>query len=81
MAEAKKIAAKKAPVKQAAVKKTGQVSVKTVTTKAPAKSAAKKAAPSHQQIAELAHKYWMERGGHHGSDAQDWLRAEKELRG
>jgi hypothetical protein len=38
-------------------------------------------APSHQQIAQLAHRFWNERGGHHGSHEQDWFRAERELRG
>jgi hypothetical protein len=36
---------------------------------------------SHDEIACLAHKYWAERGGQHGHDAEDWLRAEQELRG
>ena len=34
----------------------------------------------HQQIAELAHHFWTERGGAHGHDAEDWFRAEQELR-
>jgi hypothetical protein len=38
-------------------------------------------APSHHEIAQLAHRFWKERGGHHGSHNQDWLRAEHELRG
>ncbi len=58
---------KKAPAKKAAAK-------------APAASAAK-SAPSHAEIAKLAHKYYEERGGHHGSNVADWLRAEKELAG
>ncbi|MGA9462409.1 MAG: DUF2934 domain-containing protein [Terracidiphilus sp.] len=36
---------------------------------------------SHEQIAQLAHRFWMERGNKHGSDAEDWFRAEQELRG
>jgi hypothetical protein len=36
---------------------------------------------SHEEIARLAHKFWAERGGLHGHDAEDWLRAERELRG
>ena len=35
---------------------------------------------SHEQIAELAHKYWAERGYSDGGHEQDWLRAERELR-
>jgi len=81
MAEAKKTPVKAA--KKAAAKKTA---TKTAVKKAPAKKAAAspaaaKAAPTHAEIAALAHKYWKERGGHHGSDAGDWLRAEKELKG
>ncbi len=39
------------------------------------------ATPSREQIAQLAHRFWKERGGHHGSHEQDWFRAERELRG
>jgi hypothetical protein len=35
---------------------------------------------SHQQVAELAHRFWAERGGQHGQDAEDWFRAEQALR-
>jgi len=35
---------------------------------------------SHEEIARLAHQYWVERGHKHGSHEEDWLRAEKELR-
>lgn len=37
--------------------------------------------PSPEEIAHLAHKYWAERGYQHGAAEQDWLRAERELRG
>ncbi len=52
---------------------------------APAKSKAKTSnltvmAPSPEQIAALAHRYWAERGFQHGKDADDWFRAEQELR-
>jgi hypothetical protein len=36
---------------------------------------------SHEEIARLAHRYWAERGGQHGNHVEDWLRAERELRG
>lgn len=36
---------------------------------------------SPQQVAELAHRFWNERGRTHGSDADDWFRAEQLLRG
>jgi len=37
--------------------------------------------PSREEIARLAHQYWAERGFQHGGAEQDWLRAERELRG
>ncbi len=37
--------------------------------------------PTPAQIAALAHRYWAERGYQHGKDADDWFRAEQELRG
>ena len=52
----------------------------------PKKTATKKAeelkmaAPSHDQIAQLAQKFWAERGWQDGYAEQDWLRAERELR-
>jgi hypothetical protein len=36
--------------------------------------------PSHEQIAQLAQKFWAERGWQDGYAEQDWLRAEQELR-
>jgi hypothetical protein len=39
------------------------------------------AAPSREQIAELARRYWAERGWQDGYAEQDWLRAERELLG
>lgn len=36
---------------------------------------------SHDEIAMLAHRFWTERGGQHGRDADDWFRAERELLG
>ena len=52
----------------------------------PKKTATKKAEdlkmrdPSHEQIAQLAQKFWAERGWQDGYAEQDWLRAERELR-
>ncbi|HMJ62059.1 MAG TPA: DUF2934 domain-containing protein, partial [Bryobacteraceae bacterium] len=34
---------------------------------------------THQQIAELAHSFWSNRGHSHGSPEDDWLRAERQL--
>jgi ribonuclease I len=36
---------------------------------------------SYEQVAQLAHRFWAERGGTHGNDAEDWFRAERELLG
>lgn len=35
--------------------------------------------PTHQQIAELAYHFYIERGWGHGHHEQDWFRAEQEL--
>ena len=78
MAETKKAPAK--TVKKAATKTAAKAAVKTVAAKkAPATKA--KRTPTHEEIAALAHKFWQQRGGHPGSDAEDWARAEKELKG
>lgn len=36
---------------------------------------------SHDDIRQLAHQYWAERGHPDGEADIDWLRAEQELRG
>jgi hypothetical protein len=36
--------------------------------------------PTHEQIARLAHSYWLDRGRGEGSADEDWFRAERELR-
>lgn len=35
--------------------------------------------PSHEEIADLAHQLWHERGGGDGHAEEDWIRAEKQL--
>lgn len=35
---------------------------------------------THEQVATLAHQFWIERGHQHGFDAEDWFRAEQALR-
>ncbi len=82
----KKAAAKKAvatepkPAAKTAAKKIAANKVPAVKAEAAAPEATKqKKAPTHDEIAQLAHKYWEERGGHHGSHHDDWLRAAKEL--
>jgi outer membrane biosynthesis protein TonB len=37
------------------------------------------ARPTHQQIAERAYSFFIERGWRHGHHEQDWFRAEQEL--
>ena len=41
--------------------------------------------PTHAEVAKedvaaLAHSYWVERGYRHGSHDDDWIRAEQELK-
>jgi hypothetical protein len=38
-------------------------------------------APTHEQIAALAHEIWQERGCPDGSDIDIWLEAERQLNG
>lgn len=38
------------------------------------------ASPSHDQIAEAAYRRYLNRGGEHGRDLEDWVEAERELR-
>lgn len=35
--------------------------------------------PSVEKIARRAHELYVQRGGEHGRDVEDWVRAEKEL--
>jgi len=35
--------------------------------------------PSGEEIARRAHELYLQRGGEHGKDLEDWVRAEKEL--
>jgi len=37
------------------------------------------AAPSHEDIATRAYERFLQRGGQHGQDFEDWLTAEREL--
>ena len=36
--------------------------------------------PSFEEIAEMAYRRYLERGGEHGRDFEDWFEAEKRLR-
>jgi hypothetical protein len=35
--------------------------------------------PSGEEISRRAHELYLQRGGEHGKDVEDWVRAEKEL--
>ncbi|HET8923971.1 MAG TPA: DUF2934 domain-containing protein [Candidatus Acidoferrum sp.] len=35
--------------------------------------------PLGEEIARRAHELYLQRGGEHGKDVEDWVRAEKEL--
>jgi DUF2934 family protein len=35
--------------------------------------------PSGEEIARRAYELYIQRGGEHGKDVEDWVRAEKEL--
>lgn len=37
-------------------------------------------APSHEEISKLAYIFYLNRGGQNGSPAEDWMRAEYELK-
>ena len=52
---------------------------KRVKAKAVATAAANHTAPSQDEIARRAYEIYLERGGEHGHDVEDWQRAEAEL--
>jgi hypothetical protein len=35
--------------------------------------------PSGEEVARRAHELYLQRGGEHGKDVEDWVRAEREL--
>jgi hypothetical protein len=35
---------------------------------------------SYEEVAQLAHRFWAERGHQHGHHEEDWFRAEQEIR-
>jgi hypothetical protein len=74
MAEKEKKA--KAPAKPRAT------ATRTKTTTAKRQTVAEKVTattPTHEEIARLALRFWVDRGGQDGQAEQDWLRAEREL--
>ena len=54
---------------------------KTATQKTAAKPGPAEVNASPEQVALLAHRFWIERGQKHGKHEDDWYRAEQELRG
>ena len=66
--------------KKTTTRKKTSASVSAPTSIASKKTSAK-ASVTHEEIARLAHKFWAERGGQHGHDSEDWLRAEQTLLG
>jgi len=65
---------------KAAPKAAAQTKVKAAS-KSKAVDAAASRTPSYSEIAQLAERYWAERGWQDGYAEQDWLRAEQELLG
>jgi hypothetical protein len=47
---------------------------------APGTGDARERRPTPEEIAEAAYQRYLSRGGQHGSDFDDWLEAERELR-
>jgi Protein of unknown function (DUF2934) len=69
---------------ESAVKTAPAVAAKTKLKAAPKTKAVDVAAshtPTYEEIAQLAERYWAERGWQDGYAEQDWLRAEQELLG
>ena len=66
---------------EGAVKAAPAVAVKKTKATAKTVDVAAASAPSHTEIAQLAARYWAERGWQDGYAEQDWLRAERELFG
>jgi hypothetical protein len=83
-AKSKSAAKAQAGETEGAVKAAPAVAAKK-TVKAPAKAktvdVAATSAPSYGEIAQLAERYWAERGWQDGYAEQDWLRAEQALLG
>lgn len=80
---AKKATAPKKP-RATAIKKAspdGIAPKKVVPKKKTVKAKVTLIAATHDDIAMLAHRFWIERGLGHGHHEEDWLRAEQELMG
>lgn len=66
----------KAPAKPRA---SAGATTKTAVRKRTVAEQVKATTPTHAEIAQLAQRYWAERGWQDGLAEQDWLRAEREL--
>jgi hypothetical protein len=75
---AEKVKKAKAPAKP---RTTAATAKKTAAKKATVVKPETAKTPSREAIAKLAYRYWKERGANNGQDRQDWLRAERELKG
>ena len=60
--------------------KKAKAPAKTATRKTPARAANSNHSPSHEEVSQLARKYWAEGGYRDGHHEEDWYRAERELR-
>lgn len=60
-------------------KSKGQKKSPAVTTGWQESRPARRAAVSREAVAKRAYEKWLQRGGNHGDDLQDWLEAEREL--
>jgi hypothetical protein len=72
-------AVKAAPKVAAKTKGKAAPKAKAVETKAVDVAASR--TPTYEEIAQLAERYWAERGWQDGYAEQDWLRAEQQLLG
>ncbi len=71
----------KSPKKPSAAPKAAAKPRKPVAKKTVVHANGKGKSISHDQVAQLAHRFWTERGRAHGHHEEDWFRAEQELRG
>jgi len=74
---AEKVKKAKAPAKP---RTSAASAIKTVAKKVTAVKPGMAKRPSHEEIARLAYRHWIERGGKNGGSEEDWLRAERELK-
>lgn len=74
----------KKPAKRATSMASPSPEAKPRTRRAPVRTAqvtTEQAAPSPGEIAQRAYELYLERGGNHGRDIDDWLEAERQLTG